>query len=212
MRRLKAARLAAKYQEVIQLLKERKINLTNISLIEPVITAENYNKLFKAVVGKSKREVEEILVEYKAPVSKAREKITPIAVKPVSNAPSVENQFEITNIGEPANSERSYQVSFAVTEDTMQKLKKAQAQSKHGHRLADLFDCLLDEYLKKRTPKRNARGSSNNSRYISKSDKELVLNRDGYQCSYIGPDGNRCSCTKGLQFDHIKPFCARGVN
>ena len=84
MRRLKAARLAAKYPVVIDLLKERKINLTNISLIEPVITAKNYNKIIKEVVGKSKREVEEILVEYKAPVSKVSEKITPIVVKPDS--------------------------------------------------------------------------------------------------------------------------------
>ena len=185
VRRIKVARLVAKYPELLQSIKDRKISLTVLALIEPVVTEENANSLIAQVSDKSKREVERILVAYSAPKPKAQEKIKPLT-------------------------EERYEISFSISKATMDKLRKAQAQSKHGYRLESLFDCLLDEYLTKRASKKKSRGSSKNTRYISKSDKELVLNRDGYQCSYISKDGTRCSCTQGLQFDHIKPFALGG--
>jgi hypothetical protein len=35
--------------------------------------------------------------------------------------------------------------------------------------------------------------------------RRAVLKRDGYRCTGIGPDGERCPCTERLEMDHINP-------
>ena len=44
------------------------------------------------------------------------------------------------------------------------------------------------------------------TRYIPSEVRERVLERAGYQCEYVGPDGCRCTCRTGLQVEHTKPF------
>jgi 5-methylcytosine-specific restriction endonuclease McrA len=39
-----------------------------------------------------------------------------------------------------------------------------------------------------------------------------VNRRDGGQCTYTGPDGNRCECNRFLHFHHIKPVSRGGKN
>ncbi len=46
------------------------------------------------------------------------------------------------------------------------------------------------------------------SRYIPASVRRLVADRDGLQCSYVGPDGKRCD-SRDVEFHHLTPF-ARG--
>ena len=44
------------------------------------------------------------------------------------------------------------------------------------------------------------------SRYVASEVSERVHERDGYQCSYFGPDGTRCTARVGLHLDHKSPF------
>jgi 5-methylcytosine-specific restriction endonuclease McrA len=37
-----------------------------------------------------------------------------------------------------------------------------------------------------------------------------VFLRDGQQCSYVSPDGRRCSARRWLELDHIDPFALGG--
>jgi 5-methylcytosine-specific restriction endonuclease McrA len=51
------------------------------------------------------------------------------------------------------------------------------------------------------------------SRYIPKSIRRKVRERDAEQCSYVdAATGRRCECKRGLQYDHIKPFALGGVS
>ena len=47
-------------------------------------------------------------------------------------------------------------------------------------------------------------------RFPSAALRDQVLKRDGFQCSFVSSDGIRCSCTAGLQVDHIRPWAAGG--
>lgn len=48
------------------------------------------------------------------------------------------------------------------------------------------------------------------SRYVSILTKAEVHHRDGGQCTYVSPDGQRCSARSGLQLEHRIPFAKGG--
>jgi 5-methylcytosine-specific restriction endonuclease McrA len=39
-----------------------------------------------------------------------------------------------------------------------------------------------------------------------------VFVRDGFRCSYVGPDGRRCTATVALQVDHVLPIARGGAS
>ena len=50
------------------------------------------------------------------------------------------------------------------------------------------------------------------SRYIPLAVRDEVHLRDGEQCTYHSSTGKRCSCTSGLEVDHITPFAFTADN
>lgn len=50
------------------------------------------------------------------------------------------------------------------------------------------------------------------NRYVPKSIKYAVRQRDRHQCTFVSHDGRRCSETCGLELDHIEPFAFGGTN
>ena len=47
-------------------------------------------------------------------------------------------------------------------------------------------------------------------RYIPVPVRQLVKERDGHQCSYVSPEGKRCSEKCRLEFDHVVPIAVGG--
>src|SRR5690606_188389 len=52
----------------------------------------------------------------------------------------------------------------------------------------------------------------NETRYIPQTEKAKVLERAKGQCEHHNNKGNRCTNTKNLQFEHIKPYATGGSN
>lgn len=50
------------------------------------------------------------------------------------------------------------------------------------------------------------------SRHIPRATRDLVLLRDGQQCTYVGPTGCRCEARTNLHVDHIHPYALGGGN
>ena len=50
-----------------------------------------------------------------------------------------------------------------------------------------------------------------NSRYIRRSVRRAVAERDHAQCTFVAPDGTRCACKEGLEYHHILPFARGGA-
>ena len=48
-------------------------------------------------------------------------------------------------------------------------------------------------------------------RHIPAVIRRAVYERDGGQCTFVGPDGKRCGCRTGLEFDHVQPLARRGL-
>ncbi|MBN9161016.1 MAG: hypothetical protein BGO98_11485 [Myxococcales bacterium 68-20] len=49
------------------------------------------------------------------------------------------------------------------------------------------------------------------SRYVPRELRREVFERDGKQCTYVGPDGDRCPARGYLELDHIRPKAHRGT-
>ena len=62
------------------------------------------------------------------------------------------------------------------------------------------------------TPSSNPSQTASGSRYIQRAVRDGVHLRDGGQCTYHSSTGKRCSCTSGLEVDHITPFAFTADN
>jgi 5-methylcytosine-specific restriction endonuclease McrA len=47
-------------------------------------------------------------------------------------------------------------------------------------------------------------------RHIAAAARDDVFARDHGRCTFVGPDGRRCSATTGLQIDHVTPVSLGG--
>ncbi len=80
MRRIKAARCLARYPRVDVLLQENAVNLSTIAQVSDLLTEENHDEVLTRIQGKSQREVEAILAEYR-PGTLPRERVRTIVVR-----------------------------------------------------------------------------------------------------------------------------------
>jgi 5-methylcytosine-specific restriction endonuclease McrA len=55
-------------------------------------------------------------------------------------------------------------------------------------------------------------GARKRSRYISRTNKRTLLQRAGYQCEFMSPEGKRCCQKTALQIDHVLSFSRGGSN
>ncbi|HYQ27482.1 MAG TPA: HNH endonuclease signature motif containing protein [Polyangiaceae bacterium] len=59
-------------------------------------------------------------------------------------------------------------------------------------------------------PNPNPNASSNPKRHCPAAVARAVFLRDGQQCSYVSPDGRRCSARRCLELDHVNPWSVGG--
>ena len=61
-KRIQVARLSRRFPVIISRLREGRVHLTALNLLAPQLTEENHEELLEAAAGKSKRDVERLLV------------------------------------------------------------------------------------------------------------------------------------------------------
>src|SRR4029077_6539137 len=59
-------------------------------------------------------------------------------------------------------------------------------------------------------PNSNSNPNSNRKRHHPAAVARAVFLRDGQQCSYVSPDGRRCSARWCLELDHVEPWAVGG--
>jgi hypothetical protein len=60
------------------------------------------------------------------------------------------------------------------------------------------------------TPNPNPNRNPNPKRYCPAAVARAVFLRDGQRCSYVAPDGRRCSARRCLELDHVDPWAVGG--
>jgi hypothetical protein len=85
-RRIQTARCLRDYPEVLPLLEKNEVNLSTVSLVASILTRENHDDILSRIRGKSQKEVEGIVADYRPPVS-LRDRAKPVWVVVPSSGP-----------------------------------------------------------------------------------------------------------------------------
>ena len=228
-RRVQAARALKRHPEIYEKLKAGTLTLYGVGEVMKVQEREKRGELLQRVEGKSRREVEEIVLPFKAPEISKPERV---CLKRVAVAKPLENDLFADQSASEARKmqtqELEFQVSFSASQEFMDLFARVKALVP-GYQpdMKAVFECVLREYEKRHSPvereKRRAqrkkkasvkrtRKPGSRPRAIGAAVRDRVVIRDGAQCSFISDDGVRCGCREGLEFDHIRPRGLGGAN
>jgi 5-methylcytosine-specific restriction endonuclease McrA len=178
-KRIQLAKIATKFPEILEALRERKLSLTTASLIAPKLKPETYREQISQCVGKSKDEVKRILVSwepkpdirdsvrhYKRPVTG---EVQPILIENTAHEPNRNQPQNFLELQQPKitkdygsdtkrqeliplSEERTY-LRFSVSRETDEKLKRAKdVCGVKG--LGEILDLALEALLEKKDPAR----------------------------------------------------------
>ena len=177
-RRIRSARAAAKYPEVLELLLSGEINITTLSMISDILDQDNHEEILSAIRGRSTRAVE-LLVSRHRPVNIIRDTVRPICVRrrveesrvACGTGPSAETNSNCPHFTPSAETksspsslpgrvilEQRLKLGFTVTPEFMAKYNRIKSllSNKHpkGVNFEMLFEILMNEYLEKHDPDR----------------------------------------------------------
>jgi 5-methylcytosine-specific restriction endonuclease McrA len=203
-RRIQAARSLDKSPEIYDLIKSGKLSLCAVAEIAKVKEESDKKQLLKVSEGKSKREVQLLTARFQ-PAKKPKKELIRAKKVILSNEPDLFNQAE-----RKEETEESFTISIEVDKEFMALFNEVKAIIGHVP-VREIFRRTLKEFHSKRNViKRRVKIRGKESRYIPKADKITVFENDNKQCSYISPEGKRCSEKHGLEIDHIKPYATGG--
>jgi hypothetical protein len=173
--RIEAARTARRLPVILEMLGDGSLSLATVRLLASHLTAENHQQLLAVAAGKSKRQVEELLVRYfprpevpasvrKLPAPKALPPSSETTLTAPSEAPAVAlvaspplaesflNVFPASArrpVVSPLAPDR-YEIRFTASAQTREKLRQAQDLLRHAVPTGDLsevFDRALTALL-----------------------------------------------------------------
>jgi hypothetical protein len=236
MRRIRTSRCLARYPELYPLLESGEVNLMSVALIARVLRPANAGALIERIRGKSKREIEAIVAELDPRSLIPPDRITTIMVPVVHQfTTATGGGKESSSVAAPAGPREQLEqcsvVQFTARQAFMAKVDHARALLWHQFPNAtfeQVFELGLDALIAQRDPaerqkRREKRALKSKSasataaaiagkRYIHAAVRDQVFVRDGFRCSYVGPDGRRCTATVALQVDHVLPIARGGAS
>ena len=198
--RIEAARVALRFPDMLPMLDDGELTLTNVGLLKPHLTLENHAALLEAARGKSKREVTRQVAALRDDEGECAESVATII--PISAS-----RFRLT---------------VDIEDETYDKLERATDLLRHSvpdgdvaHVLERALTSLLRDLgrtkwaatLRPHEP----RDVSPGSRYIPAFVRRAVWKRDGGRCAFMGSRG-RCCATAFLEFHHLTPFALGGAS
>ena len=198
--RIEGARVALRFPDVLPMLDDGDLTLTNVGLLKPHLTPENHAALLEAARGKSKREVTRQVAALRDAEGACPEPVATII--PISAS-----RFRLT---------------VDIEDETFDKLQRAIDLLRHAVPNGDVAQVLeraltsllrdLDRIKWAATLKpHEPREISSPSRYIPACVRGAVWRRDGGRCAFVGARG-RCCATAFLEFHHLTPFALGGAS
>jgi hypothetical protein len=183
-RRIRAARVVARFPVALDYLADGSITMTNMTVLAPHLTTENHSKLFEAARHKTREEVEQQVAALnpKAPdLVTLRLRILRKTLDKLRHAQKLlRHVVPDGDVGEV--------IDRALTLLIRDVERKKMAKVEHP---------------------RPARRLTGRSRYIPAAVRRAVAERDGGRCTFVGTAG-RCNETGMLEFHHLDPFALGG--
>jgi 5-methylcytosine-specific restriction endonuclease McrA len=238
-RRLKATRCARKFPEVIAWLRARRVTLSSLEAVEPVLASiATAQDLLDRIEGKAPSDVARA-VQREKPVAPKKETVRRKFVKPAPA--STGGLFEAASVPACEPVVENVQASLSFTPEEFAVVEKARAiLSRKTGRMPTVHETMMElaRFFVAAKGPRPARGRASDrksksserkvsvtsdrkspaqrpehrSRHIPRAIRDAVMRRDGECCTFTGPEGRRCGSTKNLQIDHVHPFALGGTH
>ncbi|MCW5817243.1 MAG: HNH endonuclease [Labilithrix sp.] len=225
-RRIAAARLGARFPELVAAIGDGRMHLSGVLQLRGLFTEANVDDLIAEATGKSRTQLDLVLARH-APKPDVSETIRPFATQgelvtgaPLAFAPTASASPSPSAQLLPLSVER-FQIMFTVAVELRDKLELARALLRHVNPSGDLavvieraLDLLLLHLAKTKLGKakhpRRSKGRANPSD-VSRETLREVHERDAGQCSFVSADGERCPAREWLEVDHRQPRALGGA-
>lgn len=228
-RRIRAARCLQDSPEIYLLLAEGKLTLSALSEVSTVMTGENRETVLSMTQGASKREAEKIAVQFGAVERPKRESIRlyRVQLKPAPADLFTAAAARSASPEKPAAPQVEERLSFSFDVSKEGAALYEQVKAMIGAcSAAEVFERVLRDYLSRRQPREVRERTSPEkvetvvktvsakagTRGVTSAVRREVFQRDSEQCTYVSPDGVRCSEHHRLEVDHIQPVARGGSN
>ncbi|MDD5657513.1 MAG: HNH endonuclease signature motif containing protein [Elusimicrobia bacterium] len=234
--RIRAARAAAEFPEIIDRLRSGRVHLDAIARLYPHLTCDNSARLLDRVEGASKQDVLALVAALQTVPPPVKDLIVPVPAtpKPVGTAPGDPKRSSDGGAAVPPTAAEPevippplHRFHFTGDGELLSLVARLRQLLRHKHpegRLEDIFKeaarTLLEDMERELRPakipaKRSLTRTvpaarSNGSRYVPRTVKRAVWKRDGGRCAYVAPDGRRCESRGALEYDHIVPWADGG--
>ncbi len=232
--RIRAARAAASFPDVLARLRSGSLHLEAVVRLYPYLDQENSRELLDRASGASKREVLSLVAQLQTEPGARRDMIVPVRASASETSPSQEPPSEDPNSDRevrtaaaiiPAPQHRFHFTADAELLNIIDKLRGLLRHKFPDGRLENIFKEAVTTLLAKlerdrRTLPTHAASPSvapqppaqdgRRNRVVPKVVKRLVWRRDGGRCAYTAFDGRRCDSRDALEYDHIVAWADGG--
>jgi len=212
--RIEAARAVRRCPELLDRLADGSLSLTTLRLVAPHVSDDN-KQVLEATAGKTRRQVEEILVAqvHEQPIVSTVRKLPDLS-------PDVPHPGSRRPVVAPVSADQ-YRITITASREMRNELSRVQELLRHqipdgdpGRILARALTLLRQQLEKGKlgveTDARKLRPTRPGSRRIPAQVRRSVWKRDGGRCAFVARDGRRCPARGGLEFHHIDPWAVGG--
>ena len=231
--RIRAARAAASFPDVLSRLRAGSLHLEAVVRLYPYLGQGNSRKLLDLASGASKREVLSLVAQMQTEPGPQRDVIVPVP----ASSEAVAGESSLASGKTPVSAEvvppPRHRFHFTADTELLELVGRLRGLLRHkipDGRLERIFKeaarTLLAslEHDRNVLPARAARPPASpshdarldqkdpnrGSRMVPKAVKRAVWTRDGGRCVYTSSDGRRCESRDALEYDHITPWADGG--
>ena len=209
-KRVQVARKGWWLPVIFEAIADGRVHLSGMARLVPFLDEENVHELIEAATHRTCRDIELVLAERfpRAVVAEAVEEVAGGAARHFSNRSGVKPLAPGRHL-----------VQFTIGDADLEQLQYALQLLSHRNPEGNLaflnrvaVDLLITELENQKlgiTDDPRDTPPSASGRTIPRAVRRQVVERDGWQCSYVSPAGRRCESRWLLEFDHVHEF-ARG--
>jgi 5-methylcytosine-specific restriction endonuclease McrA len=208
-RRVAAARLVCRVPVLLDYVRRGDVDLSTLLLIRNFVDASNADEMVRATRCRSKRQIQRFL--------ESREPLQTRASRRSTTAPRAQQSSVLERLD--AISDDLFLLEIAIRnktriliERTRHLLRKALPHASLAALVHRAFETLVETLESAIAHARvRVRGRREvKAGHIPIALRQEVFVRDGFQCTYVSPSGERCRATRNLEIDHIVPRARRG--
>jgi len=212
--RLMAVRAARRFPLVLELLRSGELNLTSVRILAPHLTDENHADVLRRASGRTRREVEELVVRLAPrPVMAPTLRALPAVAAPVAAHVSLPPQPALVRSVAPEVYRLSVNMS-ARGRELWQRMRELVwgDDSAILERLLEAAVPVLEKEKRAATSSpAPSRPTVPDSRHVPAHVKREVSRRDGDRCAFVSSSGHRCSERGHLEFHHVRNWMMGGA-